>query len=154
MHKYRITNKGLRSIYRELLDTNLIDSSFLKGRVGSPLNGTEKTMVVRLPRRDLHMLLLVQEVSNPDLKARVTDINERGLGVKGLKVKVDEVKLLSVKANKNLEVKPFVVKAKCRWVKPAREVKKTQAGFEIISITPSALKELRNLIEILEHLDW
>ena len=99
------------------------------------------------------MPLRVQDVSNPDLQCMVTDISERGLAVQGLKVKVDEVKFLSVKANQLLKIRPFVLKVKCRWVKAGYEVKETQAGFEIISVTPDALQELRNLVEILEHLD-
>ena len=99
------------------------------------------------------MPLLVQDASNPELKGTVIDISERGLGVKGLKVKVDEVKFLSVKANQLLKIRPFVLKVKCRWVKAGYEVKETQAGFEIISVTPDALQELRDLVEILEHLD-
>ena len=160
MHKYGLTHKGLRSVYKKLLDANLIDPSHLKGRVGDPLyfttgplDVTVRTMVARLPRRNVYMPLPVQDASNPELKGTVIDISERGLGVKGLKVKVDEVKFLAVKANKFLEVKPFVVKAKCRWVKPGHEVKETQAGFEIISITPGALQQLRDLIEKLEYVD-
>jgi hypothetical protein len=72
--------------------------------------------------------------------------------VKGLKVEVDEVKKLSIKPDKFLQLRSFRIKAKCRWVTSSDDAEETVAGFEIISIGHEELQELRNLIETLEYM--
>jgi len=153
MHKYGLTHKGLQNVYRQLLDGNLIEASFLEGRVASPLNTTETAITSRLPRRDVYIPLPVQDFNNPEERGIVTDISERGLGVKGLRAEVGEERILVVKASKFFQLKSFILKAKCRWMKPGDDVQEILAGFEIISITKQELQELKNLIEALDYMN-
>jgi hypothetical protein len=151
MHKYRLTFRGLQGVYRKLVDSNIIDSASLEGRI-IPLSGAEKTMISRLPRTEIHFPLPVQDVANPDNQGTVIDISVRGLGVKGLSSEADEVKELLIKANEFFRLKPFTVKAKCRWVKPSGSSKEMLSGFEIIFIANRELKKLKDLLDTLDYM--
>jgi hypothetical protein len=151
MHKYRLTFKGLQSVYKRLVKANLIDETLLEGRIAPQLT-TETTIITRLPRQQMYMPLPVQDVSNPDERGIVTDLSERGLGVKGLKIEIDEVRELIIRPDKFFNLSPFSFKAKCRWTKTEDEGQEILAGFEIVSIAGKDLEGLKDLIHTLEYM--
>lgn len=151
MQKYRLTFRGLQSVYRKLVDSNIIDAEFLQGRM-VPQSNAEKTMIARSPRKEIYVPLPVHDVTNPAMQGLVINISERGLGVKGLRVVVDEVKWLRIRPDDFLQLRSFTLKAKCRWIKLSDDAQAILAGFEIISIAHEELQELRNLIETLEYM--
>jgi len=151
MQKYRLTFRGLQSVFRKLVDSNIIDSGFLQGRLVLQSNA-EKTIIARSPRKEIYVPLPVHDLDSPDVEGMVFNISERGLGVKGLKVEVDEIRKLTIKPDKFLQLRSFSLKAKCRWVTSSDDAQGIVAGFEIISIGHEELQELRNLIETLEYM--
>jgi PilZ domain len=151
MHKYKLTFRGLQSVYRQLVESSIVDPAFLKGRFIPPSN-TERSLVTRLPRKEIYVPLPVQDAANPDVQGMIVNISERGLGVKGLKTAVDEIKKLIIRPDKFLQLKPFALQAKCRWVTPADDSHEILAGFEIILIADKEQHELRALIETLEYM--
>jgi hypothetical protein len=151
MQKYRLTFRGLQSVFRKLVDSNIIDAEFLQGRL-VPQSNAEKQIIARSPRKEIYVPLPVQDLANPDVQGMVINISERGLGVRGLKVEVDEVRKLSIKPDKFLQLRSFNIKAKCRWVTSSGDAQQIVAGFEIISIGHEEQQELRNLIETLEYM--
>ncbi len=151
MHKYRLTYRGLQSVFKKLADSKIVDPSLLEGRIVPQLS-SETTIVTRLPRKDIFVPLPVEDAANPESRGIVTNITERGLGVKGMKAEVDEVKKLIIKPDKFFQLTPFKLQAKCRWVKSADEVHEILAGFETIAIRHRELQKLRNLIETLDYM--
>jgi hypothetical protein len=151
MDKYKLTFRGLQSVYRQLVDFSVVGVEFLKGRYIPPAS-TEKTLVTRSPRKEIYVPLPVQDATDPGVQAMVINVSERGLGVKGLKAEVGETRSFIVRPDKFLQLKPFAVQAKCRWVQPADDSQETLAGFEIISIGVKERQELANLIETLEYM--
>ncbi len=151
MHKYRLTFRGLQSVYRRLVDANLVDEAFLEGRIIPQLN-TETTIITRLPRKEIYLPLPVQDVDNPGVPGIVTNLTDRGLGVKGLRVEVDEVKRLVTRPDKFFQLSPFTFTAKCRWVNPSDHEQEIRAGFEIIYIAHVELQKLRDLMETLDYM--
>jgi hypothetical protein len=151
MQKYRLTFRGLQSVFRKLVDSNIIDAEFLQGRLVPQLNG-EKTIIARSPRKEIYVPLPVYDLVNPDVQGMIINISERGLGVKGLKVEVDEEKRLTIRPEKFLQLRSFRLKAKCRWVTSSDDGEEIVAGFEITSIGHEELQELKNLIETLEYM--
>ena len=105
MHKYRLTYRGLQSVFKKLAEANIIDSAFLEGRIVPQLSA-ETTVVTRLPRKDIFVPLPVEDATNPECRGIVTNITERGLGVKGMNPEVDEVKKLIIKPDKYLPAHP------------------------------------------------
>ena len=151
MHKYRLTFRGLQSVYRRLVDANLVDAAFLEGRI-IPQQNAETTTIMRLPRKEIYMPLPVHELDNPGMQGMVSNLTDRGMGVKGLKAKVDEVKTLVIRPEKLFQLSPFILSAKCRWVKPSGDEQEILAGFEIIYIAEKELQKLRDLIETLDYM--
>jgi hypothetical protein len=151
MHKYKLTFRGLQSVFRQLVESNIVDSEFLTGRYIPP-SSTEKTLVARLPRKEIYVPLPVQDAANKDLQGMVMNVSERGLGVKGLKATVDETRKLIIRPDKFLQLKPFALQAKCRWVQPSDDPQEILAGFEITSIGTKERQELGDLIETLEYM--
>ena len=151
MDKYKLTFRGLQSVFKQLLDLKIVDAELLEERIVPQLE-TATTMIVRLPRTDIYVPIPVQDLSNPIMRGLVINISERGLGVKALRAEIDEVKALLVKPDAFLQLKPFALKAKCRWVKSSDDPKEILAGFEIIFIGPSELEEMQNLIQTVEYM--
>jgi hypothetical protein len=151
MDKYKLTFRGLQSLYTQLMDLKIVDPTLLEARIVPQLHATT-TMIARLPRTDIYVPLPVQDLTNPMVRGLVINISERGLGVKGLDVAADQVKALVVKPDAFLRLQPFFLKAKCRWVKPADDPFEILAGFEIISIGQQEQEELRNLIQTIEYM--
>ena len=56
MQKYRLTFRGLQSVFRKLVDSNIIEAEFLQGRLVPQLNG-EKTVIARSPRKEIYVPL-------------------------------------------------------------------------------------------------
>jgi hypothetical protein len=151
MHKYRLTFRGLQSVYRGLVDAKLVDAALLEGRIIPQSNG-ETTIIERLPRREIYVPLPVQDVDNLGATGIVTNLTERGLGVKGLRVDLDQVKRLVVRPDKFFQLSPFTVRAKCRWVNPSDHEHEIRVGFEIIFMAQGELQKLRDLIGTLDYL--
>lgn len=151
MHRYKLTFKGLQSVYRQIRDLKIIDAALLEERIIPPLNN-ETTVIRRLPRKEIYLPLPVEDAHDPAVRGIITNITERGLGVKGLEIAVDEVKRFIIRSDELLRLKPFHLKAKCRWVTPSDDTHEILAGFEIIAIAQTELRKLRNLIETLEYM--
>ncbi len=94
----------------------------------------------------------MEDAADPECRGIVTNITERGLGVKGMKAEVDEVKKLVIKPDKFFQLTPFKLQAVCRWVNSADDVMEVLSGFETTAIRHSDLQKLRNLIETLDYM--
>ncbi len=151
MDKYRLTFRGLQSIYRQLVESKAIESEFLIGRI-IPQQSAKKTIITRSPRKEIYAPLPVEDATNPDVRGTVINIGERGLGVKGLRTIIGQVRKLTIRPDEFFQLRPFTLKAKCRWVKPAHDEREASAGFEIVAIDRENLQELRILIETLEYM--
>ncbi len=91
-------------------------------------------------------------MDNPGVPSIVTNFTERGLGVKWLRVEVDEVKRSIIRPDKFFQLSRFTFTAKYRWVNPSDHEQEIRAGFEIISIAHGELQKLRDLIETLDYM--
>ncbi len=80
-----------------------------------------------------------QDVDNPGVPSIVTNLTERGLGVKWLMVEVDEVKRSVIRPDEFFQLSRFTFTAKYRWVNPSDREQEIRAGFENISIAHGEL---------------
>jgi hypothetical protein len=151
MRKYKLTFRGLQSVFRKLVELKIVEESSLEGRLVPPLNA-ETTVITRLPRKDIYVPLPVQDADDPGVLGLVVNISERGLGTKGVKAALDEIKRLIIKPDKFINLSPVTLKAKCRWVKPHEDPQEILAGFELVSIAQDQVQELKNLIETMDYM--
>jgi hypothetical protein len=83
----------------------------------------------------------------------VTDVTEKGVGVRGIDAEVGETRTFVISADEFTLVGPFAFEATCRWVNRDGAEGDFLAGFEITKISEDGLRELRNLIRALTFYD-
>lgn len=147
MGKYRITSDKLISIFKKLVDAQVIKAQELEGREGWPPTLDKPKFLRSHPRQYVIFPLPVYDTDDLGGEGFVKDITEAGMLVTGIKARVGEVKSLLVQADEFADVYPFVFDATCRWseVSGGQEA----AGFEITNITERSFKELQKLIHYL-----
>lgn len=174
MEKHSLSYAELRALYGEMFHAGMlrqaVHQSFgrpsepdgLKrasggphpGRKGSrPFQRAEKLFSSSenesrdFDRYGLDFVIPVYDINFPEVHGRVHNINEEGLGVRGIPVGIHDVKTLVVLGDEFGEVAPFELEAVCRWVRRDRGDEHYIAGFKITHISEDDLHELRKLIE-------
>jgi hypothetical protein len=146
MDKYRLSAKGLQSVFKKLEDLNAISASELCGRSPGYDDTVRVDDVRKELRQNLEVLLPICEVDCPQIKGTVRDISSQGVGIKGIQTSVGETKTFEINPGRIFPVDPFGFQAVCRWVAREGTEKDYVAGFEIVSISEESLENLRKLI--------
>lgn len=145
MRKYKLSSKGLQSAFRKLIKSHALYQFEIDGRISSFEDSVVIQNVRSMPRLFPSVVIPVYDAHDPDNRGRLHDVTEKGVGIRGVTVKHSELKELVVPDDDFGEFESFRFQAVCRWRK--RESDGTvAAGFEITEISPSALGELRCLI--------
>jgi len=152
MEKYRLTPKGLQSVFRKLFALKLLDRSRFYHRLSSSHLSQDSEAVRKLDRQDLLLPLQVIDVNNPLAAGIVTDLTPEGVGVRGMPANVGEVKRLKVLTDEFFRLDPFVFKAECRWAKPKEKTADQLCGFEITRISDTDKTKLQNLLETIDYM--
>ena len=152
MQKYQLTPKGLDTVFTRLLETQALTFSELQKR--SPAFDADSSYVPSSsfrssPRDEIGFPLAVYDKKNPAARGIVTDISENGLGMRGMKIAVNEIRTLVVRADDLFQMEPIECEAICRWVKPSHDVRNYVGGFEIQCFLSGDLKTLQNLLQAL-----
>jgi PilZ domain len=146
MKKYKLSEKGLRSVLRKLVMAKLV----LRSEVERFHDVLPELFVgdLRLSmRKRIKFPLLVCDSSDETSKGFVKDISRKGVAIEGFEPEVGEVKGFKVLSSELVETNTFVFEAKCVWKeKPEDDDKEPVAGFEIISISDPALAELEKVL--------
>jgi len=146
MEKYRLSEKGFRSVLRKLVMAKFLNRSEVK-RFDGKFPGLFVGDLRLAPRKAIKFPLLICDAKEPAAKGFVKNISKKGLAVEGFGPKVGEVKVLKVLSSELAECSTFVFEAMCVWSEDAgTEESEPVAGFEITSISNSALDELLKLI--------
>jgi hypothetical protein len=154
MEKYNLTDRLLQKVFNRLVDAKVISWSEIQERV-RPYEDSEhlQTVTVRiLPREKVDFPLPVYEADHPEIRGFVKDITEKGLGIKGIEARVDQVKTLVIPADELFQVSPLHVTARCRWAQIQPDGHYV-GGFEISKVTAGDLTELCKLIQSLTLAD-
>ena len=101
-------------------------------------------------RHVVNFVLPIFEKEKPKTLGIVLDITEGGVGLKGIEAITGESKNFAIPANKFFDVAQVEFRAQCRWVNREESTGKCIGGFEITSISPGALVELRKLVQLVE----
>jgi hypothetical protein len=146
MEKYKLSDRGFRSVLRKLVVAGLLNRSEVK-RFEEDFPGLFVGDLRLAARKAIRYPLLICDVNAPESKGFVRNISRKGLAVEGVDAPVGEIMALKVLSSELAECSTFVFEAKCVWSEDGgTEDTEPVAGFEITSITKSALKELQKLI--------
>jgi hypothetical protein len=149
MEKYRLTARGLQSIFSKLVEAGVMESQELSGR-SLDLSDTVALETVRvLQREEIDFPLPIYDASNPANAGIVSDITEKGVGTLGIEALVNEVKTFVIPADEFFMAGRLVFIANCRWVERTEAQGTWKAGFKVIQVSSGDLKGLRKLMEAL-----
>jgi hypothetical protein len=151
METYKLTQKGLHSVIRKLVEANLLDRSKAFARVSlAPIQ--ESRAIRKLDRKEIFVPLKIHEKRNRNNRGTIINITARGVGTKGIRVAYDDRIQMVVMADEFFRLEKFQLDARCRWVKEGDSPSEIAAGFEIISISKSDLEHLQNLIHTFDYM--
>jgi hypothetical protein len=145
MQKYKLSEKGFRSVLRKLVMAKLLQRSEVE-RFHEMLPELFVGDLRLAVRKQIKFPLLVCDVNDLTAKGFVKDISQKGLAIEGFEPKVGDTKSLKILSSELADCDTFVFEAKCIWTEnPENDDKEPVAGFEITSISDPALAELEKL---------
>jgi hypothetical protein len=152
LEKYKLSPNRLQRIFRGLIDGKIMTIDELAGRYAlfddTVQHGIQSVRL--LFRHVVDFVLHIYEEEKPETLGIVLDVTEGGVGLKGIEAIVGEPKNFVIPANKSFGVARMEFRARCRWVNKEKSTGKCIGGFEITSISPGALVELRKLVKLIE----
>jgi hypothetical protein len=141
MAKYRLSPLGLDDLYRQLASANLLD-----GNRPQPPKKSKSTR--RSDRHTVGFVLPIYAEDEPHVLGTVVDLTENGVGTRGLKARVNDLKRLAIPADEFFDVGRLRLLGHCRWAAKDPSDGEYIAGFEIGELPGKDLMELRKLIEL------
>jgi hypothetical protein len=149
MKKYKLSERGFRSVLRKLVMAKLLQRSEAE-RFSDKFPDLFVGDLRLAARKQMKFPLFVSDANDQAVKGFVKDISHKGLAIEGLEPSVGEVKALKIFSSELAECDTFAFEAKCIWVEnQGDDDKEPLAGFEITSISEQALAELEKLFS--EH---
>jgi hypothetical protein len=146
MFRYGITAKGLRSLFKKLIESGKLTPEELYTYTVNHVNSAVTEIVRELPKYYLAMTAIVYEPVQPKVHGSLSYITARGLGVEGIKAKVGDSKTLVIPPIKALKSGNIWFEATCIWSNGKDGDEKPVAGFQINKIEEDSLEAIRELI--------
>jgi len=146
MAKYKLSIKGLQSMFRKLEESKVMRPAELYGRQMLEADSVDLDHLRRERRVYVSVRLSVFESGSAETKGVVTDISSKGVGVRGLRARVGEAKAMIIEPQPFFAIDPFGFQATCRWVKREGENRDYVAGFEIVAVLEDHFAKLQQLI--------
>ncbi len=149
MRRYGLTSAGLRRLLNVLADINAITWDELVGELYFLENSLTRSDGRYASRYQVKFDVPIYDVNLPETHGRILDLAETGLGVEGIRSKLDETKTLVILGDPFGEVVPIEFQAICRWA-TKRKGGEFQAGFQITGISAEDFQELQRFIRLVE----
>ena len=146
MNRHGLSAKGLESTFKKLVEGKFISQSELDRRSMPFWDTADVQDMRRVERYYPALTVTVRDLRKPGTKGVLHDVSERGIGVRGIVAKPNEVKLLSLNLSELEEIVPFAFEGLCRWGRLDPDRHTYSAGFEINRISDDSLDRLKVLI--------
>jgi hypothetical protein len=149
MQKYKLSSRGLQSIFSKLLEAKAVDPSeiYERSSFGDSTVDVEMIHQSLLSYPALHAT--IYEIRNPEVVGVIRDVTEKRLEIKGIEAGFNETKTFIILTDRRSKIEPVILKAKCRWCKQEEGTGEFLAGFEIAHISDEDMRELKKLIRAL-----
>jgi hypothetical protein len=148
--KYRLSKKGLWSVFSKLVNARLLGEEELHSHFVSSEASVVRDGVRQWPRASTQGSLLVHDLDDLAEVYRIQDVSLTGLRVVGIKTYVGERKnfLISL-AEAGEDPSTFTFEAQCKWTGIEEDGKAPVGGFQITSIGEEDFEELQKLLRSL-----
>jgi hypothetical protein len=149
MRKYDLPPRGLRELFKKLLDSELVTDAELYSASAMYRERIEKIKQRRYPRADLSIPLPVYDMGSSSLGV-VRDISETGLCVAGIASEVGEVKSFQLSIDNLMNADPLLLVAECRWFEEkGNKEKYFVAGFQLLDLSDADRTTLQRVMQFL-----
>ena len=134
MAKYRLTIKGLRTAFQQLVQGSALSKEELNDL--RSLRDVSVKGLRQLPRYPMKSPIKIFDGGDPFKGGVIKDISEKGVCIQGIESQIGEVKNFIIRLGYLGAGGTIVFEARCRWVKKVMTSGKTEvAGFEITDIS-------------------
>jgi len=134
MTKYRLTIKGLRTAFQQLVQGSALSKEELNDL--KSLRDAAVKGLRQLQRYPIKSPIKIFDGGDPFKGGVVKDISEKGVCIQGIEGHVGDVKNFIIRLGSLGAGSTIVFEARCRWVKKGMTSGKTElAGFEITDIS-------------------
>jgi hypothetical protein len=146
MEKYRLSVKGLQSIFTKLEQVKAVKRSELYSRTPWYDDTVNVGTMRNLPRNYLALSVSIHESENPTNNGVVVDLTEKGVRATGIQVRENQTKALVIDSGDLLDIGLITFKSTCRWTRQLEDGTRN-SGFEITNISERDVGKLRQLID-------
>jgi hypothetical protein len=91
-------------------------------------------------------MIPISDSEDPENTGLIYDISDDGVGARGLRAKVHEIKTLVIPADDYFRVEPVVFQGLCRWVEEKDDRWESAAGFRVVKVLRGSLTELQDIV--------
>jgi hypothetical protein len=134
MAKYRLTIKGLRKAFHQLVEGSALSKEELNSL--KSLRDITVKELRQFPRYPMKSPMKIFDGGDPFKGGVVKDLSEKGVCIQGIETEIGEVKNFIIRLGSFGATSSIVFQARCRWVKKSMTSGKTDlAGFEITDIS-------------------
>lgn len=149
MEKHKLTATALQVVCRKLLSLKLVTHEELFRGFPAYRSWVEAFKPRRDPRTELLVHVPIYDVEHAGLGI-VRDISENGFRIAGINVAAGDVRTFQFPVDSFIQSDPLLIIAECRWTKKRSGTRDYMvAGFQILKISPSDQKKLREFIHFL-----
>jgi len=149
MSKYRLSSRGLQSAFDKLVEAGAIRLEEIYGRSPSDDDTVRIDDLRDLPRHYLALAVSIFEPTRPEVKGKLREITEQGIGVIGIEARIGDTKSLVIPSGRFMEADRIWFEATCVWARMKGPGSESIAGFQITKISDKDLENLRQLIRLL-----
>ncbi len=147
MKKYKLTPRGLGTVFRNLVNANVIGFAELISRPGGQVSLPEVIAEYRIrSRKKLEFLLPIADSSQPENTGLLYDVTDDGVGVRGMTARVGDIITLIIPADDYFRAEPIIFEGVCRWVEEDKDRWESGAGFRVLRVLRGSLEELQEII--------
>jgi c-di-GMP-binding flagellar brake protein YcgR len=147
--KYKLSIKGLLTVFKQLVERNSISHSELYEISSSYRDRVDHITRRSHPRADLAVYVPIYDIGS-DALGVLRDISETGLRVAGIESRVGQARTFQIPIDMFMKAEPLLIIAECKWVElKERKQKYFVAGFEIVDLPPNDRNTLQDFMSVL-----
>lgn len=148
MAKFKLQKTGLAVVFDKLVEARVMTAAELQQRFVP--RGVDEFLPAEfrfLPRTDLDFPLPIHDRTDPDVVGVVNDMSDTGVGIRGIRAEVGEVKEFVIPADELFQIAPIEFDAQCRWMSEDPADGGYLGGFEIVDLLSGSIGDLQMIIQ-------
>ena len=152
IEKYRISAKGLQSVFRKLVAAQKLSPEELRDRMQNyDDTGTLKLDTLQFtPGQTLTCLVTVHDSLSPGFRGSICEVTDNGFMITGIESRTGDTRKLTVATDDFFQIDAFTVEAICKWARNDGPEDSWIAAFEISKVSEDDKGKLSELVRLVK----